>query len=268
MKFIQLCLVFSIVSLFNLALANTSLCKEIDKTDKLNDLISSILAAEPNANFLPKDIIYAPIINRDIIIVEYKPHQINIKVSYPRTSQLVIDEHIALWAKKLTDSFKNGIDDLDDMELSHIEYTLNATYEISRPSPAVISISFNVAMYTGGAHGNTEITTLNYNLETGALLSLEDIFSDPDEALKLMSEFSQQELPAKLKEYLNARMLKDGTLPILENYSSLSLVPNGIIIHFQYYQVAPYVAGQKNIFMPLHMLTKAQPNLVIWGKNI
>lgn len=265
MKFIQLCFLFGIMALFNITLINEAQTTEIDKKGKLNDLISTILAPEQSAASLAIEPVYAPIINKDIVLIEHRPQQINIKVSYPEISRPIIDEHIALWAKNLVDSFNDGIKDIDD---DTVEYTLQAQYDISRPSQFVISIEYKIERYTGGAHGNMEVVSLNYNIKTGKLLSLENLFGDLSQALNLMSEFSRKELPSKLGEYLDENMLESGTAPTIENYSTLSLKPKGIIIHFQPYQIAPYVAGQKNIFMTLPMLEKAKPNPAVWDNNI
>ncbi|CAH0994546.1 hypothetical protein EMA8858_00656 [Emticicia aquatica] len=54
-------------------------------------------------------------------------------------------------------------------------------------SPKVISIYYNVTSFTGGAHGNSNTSYLNFNAKTGDLLKLTDIVSDTT-ALKKLAE--------------------------------------------------------------------------------
>lgn len=264
MKFIRYCFILNILTLVSLTLLNESLSIEIETNNKLDELISSILANEQNSDFLPPAPLYEPIINKNIIINEFTPHQINININYPEISQAVIDNHIAIWAKNLSSNFVNNI---KDIEKNDTKYTLEASYQVHRPSQFIISIVFTVGMYTGGAHGNTEIICLNYNLKTGKLLVLDEIFDDLKAALTIMSEFSYKKLQIELGEYFDEEMLKDGTSPIIENYATLSLVPEGINIYFQHYQVAPYAAGIKKVFMSLEELVGAKPSNIIWNIN-
>jgi hypothetical protein len=62
-------------------------------------------------------------------------------------------------------------------------------------------------------------------------------------------------------------MLKSGTAPELDNYSSFSLFPAGLRIHFQPYQVAPFVAGAQRVDVPLEVILDAGPYLELWGRQ-
>ena len=129
-----------------------------------------------------------------------------------------------------------------------------------------MSITFEIWNYTGGAHGNLDIMTLNYSLITGQRLGLVDLFETPETALNLMSAWSRQELARRFGAGRPAQMLKDGTEPLVENFSSLTLTPEGICINFQPYQVAPWAAGVQKVNMPLEELLQARPLLALWGR--
>ena len=47
----------------------------------------------------------------------------------------------------------------------------------------------------------------------------------------------------RIKEYGNDEMLKDGTKPLNASFGNFAFSKNGMIIFFNRYQVAPYVAG-------------------------
>ena len=61
-------------------------------------------------------------------------------------------------------------------------------------------------------------------------------------------------------------MLRSGTAPEAENFSSFALTPEGIRIFFQPYQVAPWAAGSQVVDIPLDALADAGPRLSLWGK--
>ena len=81
-----------------------------------------------------------------------------------------------------------------------------------------------------------------------------------------MSAWSRQELARRFGAGRPAQMLKDGTEPLVENFSSLTLTPEGICINFQPYQVAPWAAGVQKVNMPLEELLQARPLLALWGR--
>ena len=64
----------------------------------------------------------------------------------------------------------------------------------------------------------------------------------------------------------NDDMLRSGTAPEAENFSSFALTPEGIRIFFQPYQVAPWAAGPQVVDIPLDALADAGPRLSLWGK--
>jgi hypothetical protein len=51
-----------------------------------------------------------------------------------------------------------------------------------------------------------------------------------------------------------------------ENFASLTLIPSGIRINFQPYQVAPWAAGAQRVDIPLDELRPARPLLLLWGQ--
>ena len=51
-----------------------------------------------------------------------------------------------------------------------------------------------------------------------------------------------------------------------ENFASLTLVPEGVRMNFQPYQVAPWAAGAQKVTIPLEELLPARPLLRLWGR--
>lgn len=211
----------------------------------------------------------------------------DVHISYPALGNKQVDEDIRAWVANLADAFITQLNMADAVQPgapdpdSEIEAFLNddvqaaeagfcelwGAYRISRPSSAAVSVVFELRNYTGDREGNLDIITLNYSLITGQRLELVDIFEKPDVALELMSAWARKQLESRTGVALRAKMLMEGTEPLIENFSSLTLTPEGICINFQPWQVAPRYAGLQTVVMPLKELLPSAPLLALWGKG-
>ncbi len=194
-----------------------------------------------------------------------------INISYPSVGSKQIDSDIRQWATGIAAAFTQscsgaGFSSGSSLDGERQPFELWASYSVTAPSPAGLSITFEIWTYTGGAHGNLDVMTLNYSLLTGQRLGLVDLFEDPDVALNLMSEWSYNELSRRLGGMRQEQMLRTGLNPVPENFASLTLTPQGVRINFQPYQVAPWAAGAQKVNMPLDQLLAARPLLSIWGR--
>lgn len=211
-----------------------------------------------------------------------------IHINYPSTGQQNVDADIRTWVTNLADIFAGHLavyaqnrhdepgvdlhaflqdDDLNAPERDSSDaFELWGDYSISRPSENGLSVTFEIWNYTGDGQNNLDILTLNYNTLNGQRLHVVDIFENPELALSLMSSFSRRQLEPRLGAARRARMLQEGTEPLAENFSSLTLTPEGICINFQPWQVAPWEAGIQKVEMPLSELLPAGPLLSLWNK--
>lgn len=194
-----------------------------------------------------------------------------INISYPSVGSKQIDSDIRQWVTGIATAFEQSCSNGSftagpGLDGERTPYELWGSYSVTSPSPAGLSITFEVWTYTGGAHGNLDVMTLNYSLLTGQRLGLVDLFEDPDMALHLMSTWSYTELSRRLGGMRQEQMLRTGLTPVPENFASLTLTPQGVRINFQPYQVAPWAAGAQKVNMPLDQLLPASPLLRLWGR--
>jgi len=190
---------------------------------------------------------------------------IDVDVRYPVFGKAVIDQDIALWAHRVVETFIEGLgDDLADQRQTRNE--LRVSYTVSYASPRSLTVTYEVWTYTGGIHGNNDIVTLSYDVENEQRLLFEDLVVDTDTALESLADYCSQALRTTLGEELDEDMLKSGTDPELGNYTSFSLFPAGLRIHFQPYQVAPFSAGVLRVDVPLDVILDAGPRLELWGR--
>ncbi len=204
----------------------------------------------------------AALTERDAVISRQND-KIQIRVHYPETGNAKVDADVAEWARQLVDTFQTTYGEEPDLG---VPYELESTYGTTHASPSVLSIIWKTASYTGGAHGNLEISTTTYDMKTGSLIDLYDVFGNLDIALDQMGRYSVKVLARSLGDMYNEDMLRSGTAPEAENFSAFALIPAGIRIFFQPYQVAPWAAGPQTVDIPLDALPGSDPRLSLWGK--
>lgn len=223
-------------------------------------------------------------------------NQAGIHINYPSFGHRNVDADIRAWVETIAATFQTHLDtdvlasvtgpesyeldhnpffqddDLNSEEAAKAistdnDFELWGTYTVSRPSDNAVSITYELWNYLNNNTGNLDIITLNYNLLNGQRLNFVDIFEKPDLALKLMSSWSRKKLGGRLGEGSRSSMLNSGTEPLLDNFSSLTLTPEGLRINFQPWQVAPGAAGVQKVDMPLEELLEASPLLSLWGQT-
>jgi len=148
-----------------------------------------------------------------------------------------------------------------------------SNYKISRPSDNAINIVFGFGGYQGGRAPWYYEESLYFHLPDGKQLGFNDLFDDPQMALKLMSAWSRKQLEAVLiRQGRSPDQIKsaseniaEGTAPTKQNFSALTLRPDGIDIHFGYYQLG--ALSYPKVYMPLHELEKAGPKAQVWGQQ-
>ena len=184
------------------------------------------------------------------------------RFAYPELGIPSIDEEAKQWAEQAVQSF---VIESEGVE-TDIPYELKGEYSLVRPSDNVVTIVWNIWMFTGGAHGMLEIATFSYDTQTGQLLDLENLFGDVQQALNIFSTNAQERLSESLGNMLVEDMLKSGTSPDLDNFTAFAPIPNGIRLYFQPYQVAPWAAGMQEVEIFLSELEDAEPKAAYWGK--
>jgi len=195
--------------------------------------------------------------------IQRQVDNITIDIIYPVLDQLQIRADVQHWVNLLAENF--WLEYRDDAKATTTPFELLVSYTLSWPSANILSIAWEVSSYTGGAHGNREIVTMTYDLQTGTLLDPLAFFADPNAALKAMSVYSRASLSNTLGSMLVERMLHAGTEPSLENFSAITLTPSGVRVYFQPYQIAPWASGSQIVDVPLSDLQEAGPDTAIWG---
>lgn len=196
----------------------------------------------------------------------------DIAIAYPVIGHAAVDADVRRWVASIADTFETEMASLFETSEALGEtqdvsrYALQGSYTVLRPSQEAVSLVFEIWTYTGGAHGNLDIITLNYSLISGQRLNFVDIFEDVDKALSLLSGHARKALSRRLAGGRMDQWILDGTAQDVNNFSSIGLTRQGVRVYFQPYQVAAWAAGAQEVDIPLEELLPAKPFLTLWNR--
>ena len=126
--------------------------------------------------------------------------------------------------------------------------TLDVKYTLLSQIGDLWSFKFDFSFYAdGAAHPGLNSMTLNYDLGQGKELALADLFLPNANYLEAISKYSIAELSEQ--PFFDSSS-SNGAQPTPENYRNWNITPNGLMITFDEYQVAPYAAGPQQVRVP------------------
>ena len=130
--------------------------------------------------------------------------------------------------------------------------SFDLTYTVIGQRVDIWSIKLEIYFYTdGAAHPGHYSVTVNYDLQNGRELTLDELFLSGSNYLQVISDESKSQLAAR---DIGFDMFATGADPLPENYLRWNLSSEGLVITFDEYQVAPYAAGPQVVVIPFYVL--------------
>lgn len=137
-------------------------------------------------------------------------------------------------------------------EAPNMVYTYEALGDTMLISPIVISLYYNEATYTGGAHGNYNTFFYNFDATTGKLLTHSDFVKDTLALNKLAEIKFREEETSMAKENGMEFKMEDYFFPggkfILPN--NIGITKEGLRLLYNPYEVASYARGMIVLDIP------------------
>jgi hypothetical protein len=128
----------------------------------------------------------------------------------------------------------------------------NQEYQVLSGPGNLVSIKFQITIYIqGAAHPGTHTRTVTYDLESGSDISLTQLFLPNSDFLQQISDYCVAQLKTRS---IGFEDFSSGADPIPANYGNWNLTPDGLLITFDEYQVAPYAAGPQEVTIPYSQL--------------
>lgn len=173
---------------------------------------------------------------------------INIDVEIPqilglsnKASQEVINKEIVDW----TNMWIKDTKDVSEEFRPTVPYQLKARYTLTNDEK-ILSFFIDYYQISGGAHGITTRKPYNINISTGEKLELKDLFKKGYDYKKFINEAIQKEINKNPEYYFTG---KEGFNGIKDN-QSFYIKDGKLIIHFPYYEIAPYAGGMPEFQIP------------------
>ncbi|OIQ29930.1 MAG: hypothetical protein BM564_03935 [Bacteroidetes bacterium MedPE-SWsnd-G2] len=126
------------------------------------------------------------------------------------------------------------------------QWEVNITTEANYQSEDLICIPIRSYIDTGGAHGNEQISFLNFNRETGSSLQFSDVITNEND-FKTLAEshfrtYVQLPADAPIEDYFFGEGFK---LPEEIGFNS-----EGVILLYNVYEIASYAQGITEFLIP------------------
>lgn len=208
----------------------------------------NILVLVTNINSKKIEPVSMSLNEKKIDIIEKNNYKI--KVYIPITNYKKLNKIINKKIYEYINKFKSEIS--NEIPHNNQYHTLIILYD-EYSNNEYISYIFRIEYYTGGAHPNHEIFTINYNTKTDNEIYLDFLEKKYKNVINTFSKISRQEL-IKNPRITDTNMLMDGTNPTTSNFKNFVFSKGGIIIFFLQYQVAPYSQGEFNVVIPYDKL--------------
>jgi len=158
--------------------------------------------------------------------------------------------------KKMVDDqiqpFRDSVLTLAPVDPINVGSSFNLQYGVVGQAQDYWSLKYEVdAYFDGAAHPGHYSVTLNYDLASDRLVTLDELFLPGSNYLQVISEYCKAELA---KRDIGFDGFTAGADPLPENYTRWNLSTDGLIITFDEYQVAPYAAGAQVVTIPPFVL--------------
>lgn len=124
------------------------------------------------------------------------------------------------------------------------EYFIDIAYTPTRLDQAVLSLFGNTTSYSGGAHPSLSTDSVTYDVQTGEVVSLDDILT-PECSSDTLYQLILKSLESQAEDlyYDYADALGDRFTGELHSIQDWYFSRSGLCFHFAPYDIAPYSSG-------------------------
>lgn len=180
---------------------------------------------------------------------EIKHGDVDIDLQYPVIGDIdsKVKEKINNAITKHVDEFKEFIKDYnEDVEKLRKQgfksnYAADINYKITCNKNDVLSIVMFNYTYTGGAHGSTIATAYNFDIKTGELIKLTDVFKEGKDYISRLDAIIKADIKSRYGDgYITFETISNSK----DEIKNFFLANDGsLVIYFQQYEIGAYALG-------------------------
>jgi hypothetical protein len=156
----------------------------------------------------------------------------------------------AIGNDKKTVKISDWLKEVESLEENGEAYTESITCQLLERGPKHIVVSISTDSYFyGAAHPSMVLDILNFNLETGNIIGLSDVFKPGyGKALKQLVE----------KQFIKQNGFADWNFTPrngdFELANEFSISSKGIVFSYNQYEIGPYAAGMPEVIVPYSLI--------------
>ncbi|MES2418237.1 MAG: DUF3298 domain-containing protein [Bacteroidota bacterium] len=208
-----------------------------------------------------------------------RPDTTYAKISYPIFKNDTLNQYLKrqvfdFFAKEepatsyqdIANSFVKGYDDFvkDDRNSRPQTWCLIIKIEVLRQKPNYLALRHTHYDYTGGAHGNTNISYINYNPQQHKEITLDSLIGqDKMPALTSLAEgiFRKDEKLSATEPLEGKYFFDDGKFILAQNFY---VSDQGLVFLYNAYEIKPYSEGTTALTIPFAALKDlAKPHTIL-----
>lgn len=186
-----------------------------------------------------------------------------IQVSYPElqgvpeaAAQDKVNRSISAGVYNQIASFQAGLDPNASLaDPNTPKSSFNGSFTVALVGHSFFSALMSYTIYnSGAAHPENYLVALNYDLRSGAAVTLDKLLQDLGPTAGYMDRlgaYVKSDLTRQLgNDPFTLDAIQGGATPTADNYAAFNVGEDSLSIHFQLYQVAPYAAGLPVVDIP------------------
>ena len=227
--------------------------------DSVKVFSKNIIKKENNINDTTNALIKYPI---------FKNSSLNTFIERKVTDYIGENEELVSY-NYLAASFINGYDDFfKNNKETFQSWFLVIDIQVINQYKNYVAIQYLHSDYSGGAHPNTNITFLNYNLENNQTITLDSLIEENQKYR--LNQIGESIFRKNERLSANANLdadyfFENGKFNLPENFY---ISKKGIVFLYNPYEIKPYVAGITELVIPFSKLTNIiKPNTILSIRN-
>ncbi|MDT0691888.1 DUF3298 and DUF4163 domain-containing protein [Salegentibacter sp. F188] len=146
-------------------------------------------------------------------------------------------ESIEGLAERFIENFENTANDFPEQ---NIPWEASVFGEIPLRTEELISFRFNSQIFTGGAHGYSSVSFLNFNPQTGAQYSHDELFTSEFKGYFEEKFREDQNIPQEEPINSNGLFFEDDKFVLPQN---IGFTENEVVLHYNAYEISSYADG-------------------------
>ncbi len=198
-------------------------------------------------------------LHQDVPVLTYTIHYPYFTTTCSQSSAMHVNHYYQFLAKQKEDYcrnvlYKEAVEQAkyaSDNEFPFNNYEFLSVYTVTYNDNCVTSLYTDQYTYLGGAHGNTVRDSQTWDFQTGNELSLSDYFPNSPTCTEYIISDINKQITEREKENPST-YFEDFPSLVRGNFNmeGFYATPDGIVIYYQQYDIAPYSTGIPEFFFP------------------